>query len=118
MSTLFDLELFVRVADEGSLSAAARSLDITPAAASLALKRLETRLQVRLFARSTRQQRLTDEGRRYLDSVRLALGALAEGEQALREQSLAMGGLLQLAAPSDFGRSVLLAWLDLSLIHI
>ncbi|WP_095162957.1 LysR family transcriptional regulator [Pseudomonas sp. Irchel 3F5] len=112
MSTLFDLGLFVRVADEGSLSAAARSLDITPAAASLALKRLETRLQVRLFARSTRQQRLTNEGRRYLDSVRLALGALAEGEQALREQALEMGGLLQLAAPSDFGRSVLLAWLD------
>ena len=67
MSSILDLEVFVRAADTGSLSAAARSLNLTPAAASIALKRLETRLGIRLLARSTRSMRLTEEGRRYLD---------------------------------------------------
>ena len=112
MSSILDLEIFVRVADSGSISAAARSLELTPAAASIALKRLETRLGIRLLARSTRSMRLTEEGRQYLESVRLALAALAEGEQALKRQSEGLSGVLQLAAPSDFGRNVLLPWLD------
>ena len=112
MSSTLDLEVFVRTADTGSLSAAARSLNLTPAAASIALKRLETRLGIRLLARSTRSMRLTEEGRRYLDSVRVALEALAEGEQAIKQQGQSLSGLLQLAAPSDFGRNVLLGWLD------
>ena len=112
MSSILDLEVFVRTADTGSLSAAARSLSLTPAAASIALKRLETRLGIRLLARSTRSMRLTEEGRRYLDSVRVALEALSEGEQAIKQQGQSLSGLLQLAAPSDFGRNVLLGWLD------
>ncbi|MGH8408549.1 MAG: LysR family transcriptional regulator, partial [Pseudomonas sp.] len=112
MSSILDLEVFVRTADTGSLSAAARSLSLTPAAASIALKRLETRLGIRLLARSTRSMRLTEEGRRYLDSVRVALEALSEGEQAVKQQGQSLSGLLQLAAPSDFGRNVLLGWLD------
>jgi DNA-binding transcriptional LysR family regulator len=112
MSSILDLEIFVRVADAGSISAAARALELTPAAASIALKRLETRLGIRVFARSTRSIRLTEEGRRYLQSVRLALAALAEGEQAIKQQNEGLSGVLQLAAPSDFGRNVLLPWLD------
>ena len=112
MSSILDLEVFMRTADTGSLSAAARGLGLTPAAASIALKRLETRLGIRLLARSTRSMRLTEEGRRYLDSVRVALAALADGEQALKQQSQGLTGLLQLAAPSDFGRNVVLGWLD------
>ncbi|WP_166219303.1 LysR family transcriptional regulator [Pseudomonas atagonensis] len=112
MSSILDLEIFVRVADSGSISAAARALELTPAACSIALKRLETRLGIRLLARSTRSMRLTEEGRRYLDSVRLALDTLAEGEHALKQQTEGLSGILQLAAPSDFGRNVLLPWLD------
>ncbi|MDD0974123.1 LysR family transcriptional regulator [Pseudomonas fontis] len=112
MSTLDDLHVLVRAADTGSLSAAARTLDISPAAASLALKRLESRLGARLFARSTRQQRLTVEGERYLEAARVALAALEEGERAIRGGQGGLAGVLQLAAPSDFGRSVLLGWLD------
>ena len=112
MSSILDLEVFVRTADTGSLSAAARGLGLTPAAASIALKRLETRLGIRLLARSTRSMRLTEEGRRYLDSVRVALEALSEGEQAVKQQGQSLSGLLQLAAPSDFGRNVVLGWLD------
>ncbi|MEY9335129.1 DNA-binding transcriptional LysR family regulator [Pseudomonas protegens] len=112
MSSILDLEIFVRTADAGSISAAARSLGLTAAAASIALKRLETRLGSRLLARSTRSMRLTEEGRRYLESVRLALATLEDGELALKQQSQGLAGVLQLSAPSDFGRNALLPWLD------
>ena len=85
---------------------------MTPAAASIAVKRLEQQLGARLLVRSTRSLRLTEEGARYLDSARLALGALAEGEQAIREKHQGLSGVLQISAPSDFGRNLLLGWLD------
>ncbi|CAI1531014.1 D-malate degradation protein R [Serratia quinivorans] len=112
MTSFIDLEVFVRTVEGGSFSAAARALDMTPAAASIAIKRLEQRLGVRLLVRSTRSLRLTEEGQRYLDSARLALGALAEGEQAIREKHQGLSGVLQISAPSDFGRNLLLGWLD------
>lgn len=59
MLRLDDLQIVVRTADLGSLSAAARDLDVSPAVASAALKRLEQQLEVRLFARSTRSLRMT-----------------------------------------------------------
>ena len=71
-----DLMLFVRAADCGGLSAAARELDIAPAAASAALKRLETALGTRLFVRSTRSLRLTADGERYLIHARTVLLAI------------------------------------------
>ncbi|KPC49553.1 LysR family transcriptional regulator [Amantichitinum ursilacus] len=112
MSSILDLEVLLRTADSGSISAAARALDITPAAASVALKRLEQRLGTRLFVRSTRSMRLTEDGARYLESVRLALGALHEGAEALRHKTTGWSGVLQLSAPSDLGRNRLLGWLD------
>ena len=54
MKALQDLDIFVRTVDTGSLSATARALDLTPAATSAALKRLEAELGVLLFVRSTR----------------------------------------------------------------
>lgn len=112
MTTIFELDLFVRIVEEGSLSAAARSVGITPAAASFALKRLESRLKTRLFVRSTRNQRLTDEGMRYLECVRQALCTLAEGERDISQTTLGVSRTLQIAAPSDFGRHLLLSFLD------
>ena len=61
MVRLDDVTVFVRTADRGSLSAAARELEISPALASAAVKRLEGELGIRLFARTTRSLRLTDE---------------------------------------------------------
>lgn len=107
-----DLQLFVCTAETGSLSAAARMLDVSPAVASAALKRLEQQLQVRLLARSTRSLRLTPEGELYLVHARLALQSLEEGRQQLVGSQEGIRGALQLSAPSDFGRNTLLAWLD------
>ena len=106
-----DLQLFVRTAETGSLSAAARLLDVSPAVASAALKRLEQQLQVRLLARSTRSLRLTPEGELYLVHARLALQSLEEGRQQLVGSQEGICGVLQLSAPSDLGRNTLLPWL-------
>ena len=101
MKALIELEFFVRAADSGSFSAAARSLDLSPAAASAAIKRLEAELQTRLFVRSTRSLRLTPDGERFLQHCRLALQALSDGEQALRGDGSQLRGQLQLSLPSD-----------------
>ena len=82
-----DLRVLVETARGGSLSAAARHLDITPAAASAALKRLETQLALRLFERSTRAMRLTEAGQTLLEYAERALDLLHEGvAQADRER--------------------------------
>lgn len=112
MLRLDDLQLLVRTADLGSLSAAARLLDISPAVASAALKRLEQQLQARLLLRSTRSLRLTPEGELFLEHARLALQNLEDGRQRLAGSKAGISGLLQLSAPSDFGRNTLLPWLD------
>lgn len=107
-----DLQLFVRTAELGSLSAAARLLDLSPAVASAALKRLELQLGARLLARSTRNLRLTAEGEGFLLHARSALASLDEGRRQLARGQDEVSGVLQLSAPSDFGRNVLLPWLD------
>jgi DNA-binding transcriptional LysR family regulator len=112
MTALQDLDIFVRTADSGSLSAAARALDLTPAAASAALKRLEAELGVQLFVRSTRTMRLTQAGELLLAQGRPALDALQQVGQQLATGVQAFRGALKLSATSDFGRNLLLPWLD------
>jgi DNA-binding transcriptional LysR family regulator len=112
MERLEDLQIFVHTADNASLSAAARELDLTPAVASAALKRLETALDTRLLVRSTRSLRLTPEGERYLGFARQALAALAAGKASMAQGKNLIGGNLSLSIPSDLGRHVLMPWLD------
>ncbi len=76
METLANLESFVRSADTGSFSAAARRLGLTPAAVSKNVARLESNLGVRLFQRSTRRLTLTESGERFLSEVREGLDSL------------------------------------------
>ncbi len=112
MKSLHDLDIFVRAIDGGSLSAAARALNLTPAAASAALKRLETDLGVQLVVRSTRSLRLTGSGETLLEQCRPALAVLHQVSQQLSVGDQALRGELKLSAPSDFGRNLLLPWLD------
>ncbi|AUM68121.1 LysR family transcriptional regulator [Pseudomonas fluorescens] len=107
-----DLQLFVRAADLGSLSAAARVMDLSAAVASAALKRIEQHLGARLLARSTRSLRLTAEGEGFLEYARAALSSLDEGRRLLTSGQDQVSGVLQLSAPSDLGRNLLLPWLD------
>ncbi|GAA0538444.1 DNA-binding transcriptional LysR family regulator [Rhizomicrobium palustre] len=78
-----EMEVFARVVQEGSFSAAARALGQTPSSISKLVARLEARLGVRLLLRSTRVIRLTLEGQAYLEAAQRALRALNEAEQAV-----------------------------------
>jgi DNA-binding transcriptional LysR family regulator len=112
MMRLEDLQIFVRTADCGSFSAAARAMDLSPAVASVALKRLEAELACRLFVRSTRSLRLTLDGERYLEYARSVLATLEAGRQAITADKQVLRGSLTLSMPSDLGRNLLLPWLD------
>ncbi|WP_175252931.1 LysR family transcriptional regulator [Pseudomonas sp. BMW13] len=107
-----DLQLFVRTAALGSFSNVAREVGLLPGQVAAAIKRLERDLDVRLFARSTRSLRLTAEGEQYLPFACEALDTLREGQDRVRRESTQLHGLLQVSAPSDLGRNVLLPWLS------
>ena len=91
MTSFVDLEVFVRTVDGGSFSAA-RALDMTPAAASIAVKRLEQQLGARLLVRSTRSLRLTEEGARYLDSARRRWARWLKGSRRSAKSTGAVWG--------------------------
>ncbi len=114
---LSQLQLFVRLADAGNLSAAARQLQLTPAAASAALKRLEAALAVRLVERSTRSLRLTPEGELLREHALRALSELDDARALLSAQREQLEGEIHLAAPSDLGREVLSPMLDEFLVR-
>lgn len=107
-----DLSLFIRTADSGSITRAAEQLEMTTAAASAALKRLEKQLAVPLFIRSTRQLRITAEGERFLVYCRQALASLDEGRASIHALKGKVAGELRISAPSDLGRKLLLGWID------
>ena len=112
MDNLGDIRLFVEAAQLGGLSAAGRKLGLTPAAASARLAKLEAQLKARLFERTTRQLRLTDEGRLYLSCCQQALQALDDAEAALQAGQNVVRGKVRISATSDFGRNLLMHWLD------
>ena len=104
--------MLVQTARGGTLTAAAHALGITPAAASATLKRLESQLGTRLFERSTRAMRLTQQGQILLDYARRAFELLDEGESQLTADRAMLVGTVRVAAPSDLTRSVLLPVFD------
>ncbi len=112
MNNLGDIRLFVEAASLGGLSAAGRKLGLSPAAASARLIKLEATLRARLFERTTRQLRLTNEGKMYLSHCQQALQALDDGHAALQAGRSVVGGKVRISATSDFGRHVLQGWLD------
>ncbi|OBQ63582.1 LysR family transcriptional regulator [Mesorhizobium erdmanii] len=76
-----EIEVFLRVVEAGSFSAAARRLRMTPSAVSKLIARLETRLGARLLARSTRKLQLTPEGAAFHDSGTRILADLDAAER-------------------------------------
>jgi DNA-binding transcriptional LysR family regulator len=107
-----DLELFVRSSALGSFTAAAHEADLLPGQVAAAIKRLERDLDVRLFARTTRSLRLTAEGELYLPTAQRVLDTLRQGHEQLHASHSTLRGVLQVSAPSDIGRNLLLPWLS------
>jgi DNA-binding transcriptional LysR family regulator len=112
VETLGDIRLFVETANLGGLSAAGRKLGLSPAAASARLVKLEASLNARLLERTTRQLRLTEEGRMYLAHCQQAIQALDDARAALQAGRSVIRGKVRVSATSDFGRHVLKGWLD------
>ena len=106
------IRLFLDAAQLGSFSAAGRKQGMSPAAASASMQRLEASLQVKLFARTTRQLRLTEEGRLYRHFSEQAMALMAEAEASLHAGTDSVRGVVKVSAPSDLGRNVLMPMLD------
>jgi DNA-binding transcriptional LysR family regulator len=100
---LGSIELFCLAAELGSFTLAATAASVTPAAVSRSVARLEQRLNVRLFVRTTRQIRLTDAGRRYFEQCRDALNRLAEAEREATGQQTVPAGILRISMPTPYG---------------
>ena len=100
-----ELQLVVELARAGGMSAAARQLDVTPAAVSKRLAQIEARLGVRLFNRSTRRLSLTAEGEVYLESARRILDEIEDLDQLIASRQDSPRGRLKVNAPLGFGRS-------------
>ena len=96
------LTVFIRAAESGSFSRAARELGLTQPSVSRIIAELETRLGVKLFLRTTRQVTLTDAGATFLERARQILTDLDEAEHAARGVD-SLQGLVRLAAPVLYG---------------
>jgi LysR family transcriptional activator of dmlA len=99
-----DMQFFSALVRCGSLSAAARDLQVSPSAVSKRLAALESRLGVALAHRTTRRLALTPEGETYLAQSRRILGEIDALERELQGGRAAPSGLLRVNATLGFGR--------------
>lgn len=96
---------FVAVAEHKSFTAAAKWLDISVAQVSRNVSELEQRLKVRLFYRSTRQVRLSDEGHLYLQHCQHLVHGLEDANRAIGNLRETPQGRLRITAPVHFGET-------------
>lgn len=106
------LDAFVAAADEGSFSAAARRLAITPPAVSKSVARLESGLGVRLFQRSTRSLSLTEEGERLYRRVRMPWTEVGDALAELRQGAGRPAGTLKISMAPTVGRNFFVPLLE------
>jgi len=99
---LQELKVFVRAAETGSFSRAARELGLTQPSVSRIVSELEARLGVTLLLRTTRQVALTDAGTVFLERARQILSDLDEAEHAARGVD-SLQGMVRLATPVLYG---------------
>lgn len=102
-----ELEFFVLLNRLGSLSAAARSLNITPPAATMRLASMEKRIGARLLNRSTRKISLTPEGELYLLQASRLIEELRELDEIVSGNRRDPRGLLRVNVPLGFGRTII-----------
>lgn len=112
INELRSITTFIRTAELGSLSKAAEVQQISPQAASKALRQLEKYLGVRLFHRTTRSMSLTEEGQRFLDAAQPSLMGLQQALQAVRQTREDIAGPLRITGPRSVLPSVIGPVLD------
>jgi DNA-binding transcriptional LysR family regulator len=98
---------FYRVVATGSLSAAAREMDLPLSVVSKRLAQLEKSVGVRLLQRTTRRQTLTEEGALFHARVVRILDEIEQAEELLSQRRHEVSGLLRVTAPGQLGRQTL-----------
>ena len=104
MESLSSIECFVRSAEAGSFSEAARRLGLSSAAVGKSVAKLESNLGVRLFQRSTRSLKLTEAGARFLQEVSGSLATIQSAVANLADADGQPAGTLKVSMGHAFGR--------------
>ncbi len=104
METLSSIECFIRSAEAGSFSEAARRLGLTAAAVGKNVARLEAGLGVRLFQRTTRSLHLTEAGTRFLTEVSGSFATIQNAVANLADAEGQAAGVLRVSMGNAFGR--------------
>lgn len=107
IALLPDLASFILVVNEGSFTAAAKKLDVTPSALSKLITRLEQALQVKLFERTTRKLLITQAGQKVYDQSIAMVNAAQQAMEISASDHSEPAGALTVAAPEAFLNSVL-----------
>lgn len=107
INELRSMTTFVRTVELGSLSKAADAQQISPQAASKALKQLETHLGVRLFHRTTRNMSLTEEGQRFFEAAKPALMGLQQALATVQQTREEFAGPLRIVGPRSVVQQVI-----------
>jgi DNA-binding transcriptional LysR family regulator len=108
----------MQVVQAGSFTLAAERLDMSKSGVAKSIARLETKLGVRLFQRTTRRLSLTDEGRQFSDGCVRALAELESAQAQVTTQRQELAGRLRVDLPVVFGRRwVLPALLEIAAEH-
>jgi len=108
MDQVHQMTVFVAVGEEESFTAAARRLALSPAAITRAISGLEDQLGVELLLRTTRNVRLTEAGKRYLEDCRSILNSILEANEAVAAVNSAPKGRLSVTASSVFGKDFIM----------
>jgi LysR family transcriptional regulator, regulator for bpeEF and oprC len=98
------VEEFMAVAEAGSFVAAAELLGLTPSGVGKGVQKLEARLGVRLFTRTTRRVALTEDGALFLEHCRRLASDLDDAETEIDLRRKAIAGLVRIGAPLAYGR--------------
>ena len=101
---LTGIPVLVRVAETQSFSEAARQLGVSPSGVSKTISRLEERLGVRLFDRTTRRVAITEEGLRFYERCRQIVADIEEAQTELTEARLEPRGTVLASVPAELGR--------------
>jgi DNA-binding transcriptional LysR family regulator len=107
MKALDSLRIFVTTQRKGSLSAAARSLSLSPATISRRISALEEELGVQLVDRTSRNLKMTESGQAFLERAEVVLEAMAEAEQAARVSRQRPEGRLRVHSRTHLGLRVI-----------
>lgn len=97
------IQVFLKVAATGSLTAAARAMSMSPTMATKHVDALEERLGVKLLYRTTRKVGLTEAGRRFLEGAERIVSELEELETTTSTDSFTVKGVLRVSLPVSFG---------------